>query len=37
MGVYLTQKDLHKRGFDLCSRCYLCQEYWEAVDHLFFV
>ena len=33
--VVLTQKNIKKRKFLLCSRCYLCEEHAETVDHLF--
>lgn len=31
----LTQDNLIKRGFYLCSRCYLCGEKAETISHLF--
>ena len=31
----LTQENLKKRKFSLCSRCYLCGEQIETVSHLF--
>jgi len=31
----LTQENLKKRKFSLCSRCYLCGEQVETVSHLF--
>jgi len=31
----LTQDNLIKRGFHLCSRCYLCGEEAETISHLF--
>lgn len=31
----LTQENLRKRGFKLYSRCYLCENSCEFVDHLF--
>ncbi|XP_059310048.1 uncharacterized protein LOC132061211 [Lycium ferocissimum] len=33
--VVLTHENLNKRGFHLCSRCYLCGEQAETVNHLF--
>ncbi|XP_060197502.1 probable glycosyltransferase At3g07620 [Lycium barbarum] len=33
----LTHENLNKRGFHLCSRCYLCGEQAETVNHLFFL
>lgn len=33
--VVLTQENLKKRRFSLCSRCYLCGEEAETVTHLF--
>nr|XP_016506791.1 PREDICTED: uncharacterized protein LOC107824519 [Nicotiana tabacum] len=32
----LTENNLQKRGFKLCSRCPLCEEQFEDVTHLFF-
>lgn len=31
----LTQSNLQKRGFPLCSRCYLGNKEQETVEHLF--
>ena len=31
----LTQKNIKKQKFQLCSRCYLCEEQAETVNHLF--
>ena len=31
----LTQDNLIKRGFQLCSGCYLCGEEAETINHLF--
>jgi len=33
-GKILTIDNLHKRGFTLVSRCYMCKENSESVDHL---
>lgn len=33
--LVLTQNSLQKRGFMLCSRCYLSEEERESVEHLF--
>ena len=33
--VVLTQKNIKKRKFLLCSRCFLCEEQAETVNHLF--
>lgn len=33
----LTRINTQKRGFQLCSRCPLCEERSEEVGHLFFV
>ncbi|WMV36832.1 hypothetical protein MTR67_030217 [Solanum verrucosum] len=32
----LTHENLNKRKSNLCSRCYLCEELVETVNHLFF-
>ena len=31
----LAQENIKKRKFPLCSRCYLCEEHAETVNHLF--
>jgi len=31
----LTHENLNKRGVHLCSRCFLCEEQGETVNHLF--
>ena len=31
----LTQENIKKRKFQLCSRCYLCKEQAETINHLF--
>lgn len=31
----LTQENLMRRGWIMCSRCYLCEKACESVDHLF--
>ncbi|WMV37951.1 hypothetical protein MTR67_031336 [Solanum verrucosum] len=33
--VVLTQDTLMKRGFNLCSRCFLCGKEAETISHLF--
>ena len=33
-GKILTIDNLHKRGFTLVNRCYMCKENSESVDHL---
>ncbi|KAH0724357.1 hypothetical protein KY284_000222 [Solanum tuberosum] len=32
---FLTQSNLQKKGFQLCSRCLMCEEHYEDVGHLF--
>ncbi|WMV56231.1 hypothetical protein MTR67_049616 [Solanum verrucosum] len=31
----LTHENLNKRGVHLCSRCFLCEEQGETINHLF--
>lgn len=31
----LTQDKLIRRYFSICSRCYLCENSFESIDHLF--